>query len=320
MPKTRRHRKSTSSKNNRKTKRNHPLNKSILFVDNLRELWEEDMSWLSSAIDFIHIPSNTTNAKSDKEWKYAKSLANEGNLYAIAISKRKFLTYPPNHGINNKVVERLKHWAKSIDLDKRPTVLFDWDRTISCVEEGISADVFKDHIGFSSSYMMNGNAVVWTTFPSKEFLDDMFVYLIRSSRISMIKDLFRELKARGVDIRIVTHNLNASRNSPFRRIFLEMIARLFNDDTHQQKQYEVERNGAKIFVYEEYSSKHQVVSAEEADAMLHSTIDYIREDEPFNKSYAVCRMEPPIEQLRDICGNNREDNKTLFIVKPFVLG
>jgi hypothetical protein len=263
---------------------------------------------LSSAVDYVYVPCNNADENSDKEWLYAKSLAKQGNLYAKAVSKHKFRTFPPNHGINQTIAERLNKWAKTNSSTDRPlTALFDWDRTISCVE-GISTEAFAGHIGQFTSPMMNGSAG-WTTYPSKEFLDDMFVYLMRASRIPMIKDLFRELRTRGVDIRIVTNNPAASRQSPFRRIFLEMLARLYNDDKYEKKEYEFERNGSTIHVYEEYSAKNQVISAAELDAMLHSTIDYIHPSESFNKSYAVCRMNPPIDAVREIVKNSGREEE-----------
>ena len=284
-----------------------PLNKSVIFVDNNYAFWDDDMVRLSSAVDYIHIPSNMANTKSDKEWRYAKNLAKQGNLYAIEVAKHKFRNYPLNHGIDIPTAERILKWsavaatAAAQTAGPQPVALFDWDRTISCVE-GIIPAAFNGHLGQFMNPMM-GFEVGWTTYPSKEFLDDMFAYLMRASRIPILKSLFRGLRARGVAVHILTNNPDASQQSLFRRIFLEMLSRLFNDDEHQQKEYEYERNGATVHIYEEFSAMRQTVSSEELDAMLHSTIDYIREGEPLNKSLAVCRMNPPIEQLRGICGN-----------------
>lgn len=330
MPETRQKR-SKSSKGRRasKTKKARslaPLTKSVIFVDNNYAFWDNDMVRLSSVVDYVHIPSNMANDKSDKEWRYAKHLSEDGNLYAVEAAKHKFRTYPLNNGIDKPTAKRILDWAAAqtdATMDSRvgaaPVALFDWDRTISCVE-GIFPSAFDNYLGqFATPMMEFATTTSWTTYPSKEFLDDMFVYLMRASRIPMLKSFFRELRARGVVVHVVTNNPNASRQSPFRRIFLEMLTRLFNDDEHQQKEYEYKKDGVMVHVYQEYSTMRQTVSSEELDAMLHSTIDYIREDEPLNKSLAVCRMNPPIEQLRGICGNHRREEASIFVIPAVYL-
>jgi len=94
--------------------------------------------------------------------------------------------------------------------------------------------------------------------PPKEFLDDMFVYIMKPERVDMLRDLFRTLRDNGVKIHILTHNPYASTANPYRKIFIEMMWRLFNWNT---------------------SSSHR----EELDQMLHSTVDYTDPGEPFLK-------------------------------------
>jgi len=89
--------------------------------------------------------------------------------------------------------------------------------------------------------------------PSKEFLNDMFVYLMRPDRVEMLRDLFRTLLENGVQVHIFTHNPYASTTNPYRKIFIEMMSRLFD-------------------------------SRENLDCMLHSTIDYTKPGEPSLKS------------------------------------
>jgi len=95
--------------------------------------------------------------------------------------------------------------------------------------------------------------------PSKEFLDDMFVYLMKPSRVEMLRDLFQTLLQNGVKVHIVTHNPYASVKNPIRRIFIEMIWRLFDSS----------------------------ISRGEIDAILHSTMDYTKRGEPYLKRNMV---------------------------------
>jgi len=88
--------------------------------------------------------------------------------------------------------------------------------------------------------------------PPKEFLDDMFVYMMRPERVEMLRDLFDTLSSNGVKIHIFTHNPYASTANPYRQIFIEMLLRLLNQ-------------------------------REDVNQMLHSTIDYTKPGEPYLK-------------------------------------
>ena len=97
---------------------------------------------------------------------------------------------------------------------------------------------------------------------SKEFLDDMFVYLMRPERVELLRDLFRTLLSNGVQVHIFTHNPYASTANPYRKIFIEMISRLFDSREDLDIQGVLHEN------------------------MLHSTIDYTNPGEPANNSFA----------------------------------
>ena len=122
------------------------------------------------------------------------------------------------------------------------------------------------------------------TIPPKEFLDDMFVYLMRPERVQMLRNLFRTLRANNVQIHILTHNPYASVTNPFRKIFVEMMWRVFNEDEQNEfaEQYK-DRTGSFVRLYRSSSRTVSIVSREELDGMLHSTMDYTDSNEPFMK-------------------------------------
>lgn len=127
--------------------------------------------------------------------------------------------------------------------------------------------------------------------PSKEFLDDMFVYLMRPERVKMLRDLFRTLLSNGVRVHIFTHNPYASTANSYRQIFIEMMWRLFNQryvpfNQNSENQYSREykdRKGNLVKIVESSSHLVSLISKEELDSMLHSTMDYTNEGEPFLK-------------------------------------
>jgi hypothetical protein len=260
---------------NTKKRNRSSLQKRVVFVDNTPEFWKNDMSRFSHSMDYIRIKSDTKNNKSPQESNYVKKMASEGNRYAasvISTTGSNALSYPPNNGIDEAVSKKLRLWAKKVKGEKY--ALFDWDRTISCVEGIVPSAVSYD---------------------DKEFFDDTFEYLIRKDRIPMLKTLFRELKDAGVHIHILTHNSAASVDSPYREVFLEMMSRLFNDDEEQTEEYDYTEDGAQIHVFKESVSKISLIGREELDSMLHSTIDYTLPGKPLHKSNMVCHIVPGMQ-------------------------
>ena len=120
--------------------------------------------------------------------------------------------------------------------------------------------------------------------PSKEFLDDMFVYLMRPERVKMLRDLFRTLLSNGVRVHIFTHNPYASTANSYRQIFIEIMWRMFNENSENQYSREYkDRKGNLVKIVESSSHLVSLISREELDSMLHSTMDYTNEGEPFLK-------------------------------------
>jgi phosphoglycolate phosphatase-like HAD superfamily hydrolase len=136
--------------------------------------------------------------------------------------------------------------------------------------------------------------------PAKDFLDDMFVYTMKPERVDILRDLFRTLRDNGVQIHILTHNPYASVKNPYRRIFIEMMWRLFNEDTERSSKFENEyeysmqykdrSSGNMMEIYSSSSQFISVISREELDEMLHSTIDYADADELFIKRVVVRKL------------------------------
>jgi len=110
--------------------------------------------------------------------------------------------------------------------------------------------------------------------PPKEFLDDMFAYLMRPNRVKMVRNLFQTLLKNGVKIHILTHNPYASTRTPYRKVFIEIFWRVL----HQP------RSSGTLDKSFEYSSyMESLISKTDIDAMLHSTVDYTQTGAQFRK-------------------------------------
>lgn len=280
------------------------IRKNIVFIDNMSENWEtgsiEDMSSYSDLMDYIPVSN-----KYIREDKYTKGLAKKGNLYAHTLLKTGD-SNTINCGITRRIANALKKWS-SLSTDYPKYALFDWDGTISC-SEGFSIKSIQEgsqwvtrilcalanHPNSCGILSASGspcpasrkrrgcrrkntrrNRNPLLAMPSKEFLDDMFVYMINPERINMMRDLFRTLLLHGVHIHILTHNMYASIQNPYRIIFIEMLWRLFNENSHQEhtEQYK-DKTGEFVQVYSSSSSVVSVLSREDINAMLHSSVDY----------------------------------------------
>lgn len=307
------------SSRNRKSFKNKPrllptknkLKKSIVFIDNDDANWKSDMSRFKDSIDYIHIP----NGNSPEESNYTKSLAKKGNRYAAAIIDimgPNAKSYPANNGINESVAKNLKAWS-SRQGDKY--ALFDWDRTISCVEGIVPSAIPSDdnNLRFSSSLFASQRE---SGVSSKEFLDDVFKYLMREDRIPMLKSLFRELKDKGVNIHILTNNPAASVDSPYRSVFIEMLSRLFNDDDEKMEEREYMKDGIYVSIFSASSSKLSLVGREELESMLHSTIDYTLPGKPLHKSNMVCSVVP---EIRHCPRNNTRRRRRPLVPLEFMM-
>jgi hypothetical protein len=267
------------------------IRKNIVFIDNMSENWGtgsiEDMSSYSDLMDYIPVSN-----KDIREDRYTKDLAKNGNLYAQTLLK----TGDSNTiscGITKRIANALKKWSAS-STDYPKYALFDWDGTISCTEGFSIKSINESSQGMGivpMSRKRSGrrkrtikNRTPPLVIPSKEFLDDMFAYIVNPTRINMLRDLFRTLLSNGVHIHILTHNMYASIQNPYRIIFIEMLSRLFNENSHQEhtEQYK-DKTGAFVQVYSSSSSVVSVLSREDINAMLHSTVDYTKPGETMLK-------------------------------------
>ena len=258
------------------------IQKNVVFIDNDINNWTNDMDFYDKTIHFIRVPNSTR----DNEPKYTKDLAKTGNQYAAALLRTGSHNFV-NRGIDKRVANQLKNWS-SLQTHKQKYALFDWDGTISATEgfliEALSRPMpfTSPMMDFLLPTYQGGRTKIQRkstnkkqktrkhrnpTLPemvesqeyqtackqpliihSKEFLDDMFVYLMQPDRVEMLRDLFRTLSKNGVQVHVFTHNPYASTANPYRKIFIEMMSRLFD-------------------------------SKENLDFMLHSTIDYTNSGE-----------------------------------------
>jgi hypothetical protein len=290
------------------------IQKNIVFIDNAEEFWIGDMDLYSKSTAYIYVP----NTSRDKEPKYTKDLAKSGNRYATALLKTTMPNFL-NKGFDQKIANRLKKWSEN-NTNAEKYALFDWDGTISATE-GFSLEVFNSakRIPKRKTYksrktpkttgksIRNLAAIKYNTTlkemietpeysntlnnrnlvqnaKSEKFLDDMFVYLMRPDRVEMLRDLFRTLLKNGVHIHIFTHNPYASTTNSYRQIFIEMMWRLFNEDSENQysKTYK-DRHGTLVKIVESSSQQVTIISREELNNMLHSTMDYTKPNELFMK-------------------------------------
>lgn len=290
------------------------IRKNIVFIDNMSENWEtdsiEDMSIYSDLMDYIPVLNKDT-----REDKYTKDLAKKGNLYAQTLLKTgdsNTINCGITRRIANALK---KWSALSTDhpkyalFDWDGTISCAEGFSIKSIQEGtrilpthsllnppitsLSLRNCRNSRGILSTFgrpcivsrkrgggrrkttRRYRNSIRPLVMPSKEFLDDMFMYMINPTRINMLRDLFRTLLLNGVHIHILTHNMYASIQNPYRIIFIEMLWRLFNENLHQEhKEQYKDKTGAFVQVYSSSSSTLSVLSKEDINAMLHSTVDY----------------------------------------------
>jgi phosphoglycolate phosphatase-like HAD superfamily hydrolase len=247
------------------------------------------MDMYSNLVHYIRVP-NTGTPKSTSA-RYTKTLAKTGNQYASALFKTSSANFM-NKGLNRKIANQLKTWSET---QETKYALFDFDGTIIASEGFSLDAIQGPIMQFTSPMMdfllptfyarggtrnrkrrkpqktrkyrppileemvesqhYQNTLTQPLHLPSKEFLDDMFAYLIRPDRVEMIRDLFGTLLSNGVHIHIFTQNPYASTANPYRKIFVEMLWR--------------------VVVHLGFA-----ISKEDIDGMLHSTIDYTNPGEP----------------------------------------
>ena len=339
--------------------------KNIVFIDNAKEFWKNDMDMYSKSVDYIQV----SNADANREKSYTDDLAKSGNQYALNVlqtDERKRL----DRGVDNKIANALKSWS-TCKSDKQKYALFDWDGTVTAVEgmsidsitlaanqprdafnndgrklSGETSSMLFDRqipersmsVGIAQIHLVGGaktssktkkrgyrvvgsgikkgkrkkqtaknyndyvrNVITSSKYeqsierplnlPSKEFLDDMFIYIMKPSRTQMMRDLFRTLLQNGVQIHILTQNPYASVTNPFRKIFIEMIWRLFNEisSNESSEQYK-QKDGRSVSIYKSSSHIEMTLSREEINKMLHSTMDYTTQKESYLKRNVMRRL------------------------------
>jgi hypothetical protein len=216
-------------------------NKNILFIDNENKNWMGDMDVFSEVIGYIEVDSETPNkllnnsvegfeligAKQNRFFneEYLRLFADENNTYAAYINdmnandpKTTLTSYfnkaYPNNGID-AIMPQLNDWIDAHSnngLNENSCLLFDWDRTITVVEGML--------FGKNNELIEGLNRGTIT-------YDDLLMFVMSSvERIESIRNMFEKIKTSGIKFYILTHNPNASKFAPSRRVYIELIKRL----------------------------------------------------------------------------------------------
>lgn len=216
-------------------------NKNILFIDNENKNWIDDMDVFSESIGYIEVDSETPNQLLDSSEgglkltgvkknrffneEYLRLFTDKNNTYAAYINNMKTIDTKttltsyfdkayPNNGIDI-IMPQLSDWivAHSGDgLNENSCLLFDWDRTITVVEGMLFG---------------KNNDLLESLDTGTVTFDDLLMFVMGSSeRIESIRNMFEKIINSGMPFYILTHNSNASKFTPSRRVYIELIKRL----------------------------------------------------------------------------------------------
>lgn len=293
--------------------------KHILFIDNASKHWNGDMDLYDKIVDYIRVPNTTRNTEPMYTKSLAKKGNQYANALLGTVS-RNFVNKGINKRIANRlklwssIPTNSKKYALfdwdgtisasegfSLEALSKPMKFTSpmMDFLLPTYREGKTMNHYKKSKKRKTRKIFSGKdrnrtlqemikseeyQTAWKrplNIQSKEFLDDMFVYLMRPERVEMLRDLFQTLLSNGVQVHVFTHNPYASTSNPYRKIFIEMMWRLFNQDSKNEYSGEYkDRSGNLVHIHESSSHYVSLVSREEIDGMLHSTIDYTENGEP----------------------------------------
>jgi hypothetical protein len=303
------------------------IHKNVVFIDNDINNWTNDMDLYDKTVDYIRVPNSTRDnepkytkylAKNGNQYAAAllrtgshnfvnrgidKRVANQlKNWSSIQTNKQRYAlfdwdgTISATEGFSIEALSRpmpftspmmdfllptfrggkTKNQRKSANKKQKTRKMFAAKYQNPTLQEIVESQEYQ-------TVQKQPLAL-----PSKEFLDDMFVYLMRPDRVEMLRDLFQTLLSNGVQVHVFTHNPYASISNPYRKIFIEMMSRLFNQDSKNEYSGEYKtRSGNLVHIHESSSHYVSLVSKEDLDSMLHSTIDYTNPGEPANNRCAA---------------------------------
>jgi hypothetical protein len=161
-------------------------------------------------IESIHVPETPVAG-----WRYE-----DENPYAAFLGAYLPEDHPPCEGITEEMADELAEWAENLKrLGIRPTIMFDWDRTLSQTE-----GIFVDEENFTErglSIHFGGRRIDVT-------LHHVVTYLLGGEeRFRMLRRTAERLE--GSDIYIITNNSNCG-GAKYSQNFVAHLARaIFGD-------------------------------------------------------------------------------------------
>ena len=133
------------------------------------------------------------------------------NQYAKYMKAIRFTPSDIHHGVSHGMTEEhIQLLMDFVSRNPRGVAVFDWDRTISCIE-----GVYNDPRGYTSEM-----GIYKFNYP------DTAQFIIGPNRIDMIRNMFDSLRRKGYSIYILTNNESA-RSARMRKIFLNVIRQVY---------------------------------------------------------------------------------------------
>jgi len=259
----------------------------IRFYDNELRNWDSDMKiFENNHVRFIHVdetpnqiisPIQESIENKNREYirMYNDYWLKRKNTYAeyldgIPIKSQSFPTYPKN-GLD---IEEAIEWA--MNRGKTKIFLTDWDATIT-VCEGMAFGKNHELLTLLELKHHPYKDIVYESTESIKktikFEDAVEYVMGGKERLERLREMFRMFNANNVHVYVLTNNPNASKMSPCRVIYLELLMELMPEKT-----------------------------VNELDAILYSSQDTVG----YKKHESSCRIDMLKKVLRDKC---REGDK-----------
>jgi len=203
-------------------KRSRDESKRVLFVDNDPKNWLGDMSVLRETVNNFESPnfhddirnSLITGDKSSSavEWDRYMTLFGDNsyvdflNTQMLPADLKKLKTHIPTNGVNpTEIITECQEKGYLL-------VIFDFDRTITCVEGIAIKDIVIEKTGKYGKYQESqGSSLLTFLNENPSRYNDLLNFLMGGpDRVLSLKLMFQNLKDNGVGFVIITHNPNAA--------------------------------------------------------------------------------------------------------------
>jgi hypothetical protein len=206
----------------------------VLFVDNDPKNWLDDMSVLRETVDNFEssafdddIPNSSiirSQSSSKNEWdEYMRLFPGNSYVEFIKTFDKKDISaltkYKPTNGVNPDEII-------SVCLSKGyKLVIFDFDRTVTCVEGVAIKDIVKEKDGKFGKYQVSQGSDLLDRLNRElvTYEDLMQVLMGGQERLDSVRRMFQFLKENNIGFIIITNNPNANVRTPNRNIFLNIL-------------------------------------------------------------------------------------------------